>query len=64
MKALFTMPLTAFPGAFADASGYVIFPDEESYKQNSYLDHRGSAQNPRVGVNGSISRMLNYVKVK
>jgi hypothetical protein len=60
----FYMPLTAFPGAFADASGYVIFPDEESYKQNSYLDHRGSAQNPRVGVNGSISRMLNYVKVK
>jgi hypothetical protein len=60
----FYMPLTVFPGALADSSGYVIFADKETYKLSSYLDHRGSAQNPRVGVNGSISKMPSYVKMK
>jgi hypothetical protein len=60
----FYMPLERFPGALADPNGYVLFPTKQDYETNPYLDHRGSAKNPRVGVQGRVSKMPGYVRVK
>jgi len=58
------MPLEKFPGALADKGGYILFDSEAEYMANPYLDHRGSSNNPRLGVIGGISKIPGYVKVK
>lgn len=58
----FFMPLEKFPGALADRFGYVIFGSEEECLASPYLDHRGSARNPRLGVRGGIARVPAYIK--
>lgn len=57
----FFMPLEKFPGALADRNGYVLFPTEHEYLKSSYLDHRGSSKNPRLGVPSGISKLPTYV---
>jgi hypothetical protein len=63
-KGDFYMPLDKFPGALADAKGYVVIPDLQTYLNSPFLDHRGSAMNPRLGVPGGISKLPNYVRIK
>lgn len=61
-KGDFFMPLEKFPGALADKHGYVLFATEKEYASHPSLDHRGSSQNPRVGVVGGVSNLSGYKK--
>jgi hypothetical protein len=60
----FYMPLTDFPGAYADRSGYVVFESEGSFMTSRHLDHRGSSTNPRVGVPDGLKNVPGYVRMR
>ena len=53
------MPLKRFPGAYFDASGYVVFETEEEYRNAPQLNI-----GKRVNVDGGISSMPQYVRMR
>ena len=53
------MPLKRFPGAYFDANGYVVFETEQEYENAPRL-----SIGERVNVDGGISKMSQYVRMR
>jgi hypothetical protein len=61
-EGIFFMPITMWPGALADDSGYVVFQTEEQLKVCPGVEYRGEGTpNVRVGVPGGISTLQDYI---
>jgi hypothetical protein len=60
----FYMPLTAWPGALADTTGYVVFETETDLLKHARYWGDDDASTRRIGVREGISKLAAYVKVK
>ncbi len=59
----FYMPLKKFPGALADANGYVLFRNEQELENCREVEVRGrGSRNERLGIKGGISKLSAYVR--
>jgi hypothetical protein len=59
----FYMPLERWPGALADQTGYIIFPNEKEMLSTPSVRFYGEGtNNPRIGVTGGISKLNGYVR--
>src|SRR5438270_3213065 len=57
----FFMPIEEWPGALADASGFVVFQSEKEMLQNKTIRYRGKGtDHVRLGVAGGIAQLPNY----